>query len=143
MWIAFFAFGAAFLLILTGGILVFYRSNANRRLSQFVVSQGQTAVLAGMAGESPAVARIEKLLYPFQGMLPRSAKEVSNLRKLLARAGYREARHVNTYYAAKVLAPVALCLLAALSGSFGSLPSSPTRPPPVSDSWCRISGWAG
>ena len=122
MWIAFVAFGAAFVVILTGGILIFYRSNADRRLSQFVGSQDQAAVLAGMAGESPAVARIEKLLHPFQGMLPRSPKEVSNLRMMLARAGYREARHINTYYASKVLAPVALCLLTAASGSFGITP---------------------
>ena len=75
-----------------------------------------------MAAESPSVARIEKLLYPFQGMLPRSPKEVSNLKRMLAQAGYREARHVNTYYAAKVIAPAALCLLTALSGSFGLTP---------------------
>ena len=122
MWIAFIAFGAAFLLILTGGILIFYRSNATRRLSQLVSSQGQSAVLEGMIGESPAVARIEKLLFPFQGMLPRSPKEVSNLQKLLAQAGYREARHVNAYYAAKVIAPAAFCVVTALAGSFGLTP---------------------
>jgi tight adherence protein C len=122
MWIAFFTFGAAFLLILTGGVVIFYRSNANRRLSQLVESRGQTAALAGLAGESPGVARIEKLLYPFQGVVPRSAKEVSSLKKLLAQAGYREARHMNTYYAAKVIGPVALCIVAALSGSFGLTP---------------------
>jgi len=122
MWIAFLAFGAAFLLILTAGILVFYRSDANRRLTQVLASQDQTNVLAGMTGESPVIARIEKLLYPFQGMLPRSEKEVSNLQKMLAQAGYREARHVNTYYAAKVIAPAALCVVTALSGSFGLTP---------------------
>ena len=122
MWIVLFAFGASFLLILTGGILMFYRSDVNRRLSQFVVSHGQTAVLAGMTGESPSVARIEKLLFPFQGMLPRSPTEVSNLKIMLARAGYREARHVNTYYASKVLAPISLCLLTAAAGSFGLSP---------------------
>ena len=122
MWIVLFAFGASFLLILTGGILMFYRSDANRRLSQFVVSHGQTAVLAGMTGESPSVARIEKLLFPFQGMLPRSPTEVSNLKIMLARGGYREARHVNTYYASKVLAPISLCLLTAAAGSFGLSP---------------------
>ena len=47
MWIALLAFGASFLLILTAGILIFYRSSANRRLSQVVVSQGQAAVLDG------------------------------------------------------------------------------------------------
>ena len=44
------------------------------------------------------------------------------MRKLLARAGYREAKHVNTYYAAKVLAPATLCLLATFAGS---LPLTP------------------
>ena len=120
MWTAFFAFTAAFLLIATTG-LIFYRSSANRRLSQVVVSQDENAVLTGMA-ENSRVARIEKLLYPFQRVIPRSEKEVSNLRKLLARAGYREAKHVNTYYAAKVLAPSTLCVLATF---FGSLPLAP------------------
>ena len=114
MWTAFIAFAAAFLLIATAGSLLFYRSTVHRRLSQIVTSPRQAAVLTGMASESPS-ARIEKLLYPFQGVIPRSAREVSNLEKLLARAGYRESRHVNTYYAAKVLAPVALCAVAAAS----------------------------
>lgn len=120
MWTAFFAFTAAFLLVLTAGMF-FYRSSTHRRLSQIVLSQTQSAVLTSMSGES-SVARLEKLLYPFQGVLPRSAKEVSNLRKLLARAGYREDRHVNMYYAAKVLAPATLCVLATFSGS---LPLTP------------------
>jgi len=121
MWTALFAFTAAFLLIVTTGVLVFYRSSTHRRLSQIVVSQSQTAILTGLAGVAPA-ARIERLLHPFQGVLPRRAKEVSNLRKLLAQAGYREARHVNVYYAAKVLVPALLCLLATFSGS---LPLTP------------------
>jgi tight adherence protein C len=121
MLTAIFAFTAAFLLIVTAGTLIFYRSTANRRLSQIAVSQSQTAILAGMAGITSA-ARMEKLLHPFQGVLPRSDKEVSNLRKLLARAGYREAKYVNTYYAAKVLVPAILCLLATFAGS---LPLTP------------------
>ena len=120
MLTAFFAFTAAFLLIATAG-LIFYRSSANRRLSQIVVSEGESDVLTAMAGESRA-ARIEKLLYPFQRVIPRSEKEVSNLRKLLARAGYREAKHVNTYYAAKVLTPATLAVLATFTGS---LPLTP------------------
>ncbi|MCU1337813.1 MAG: flp pilus assembly protein [Bryobacterales bacterium] len=121
MWTPIFAFAAAFLLIVTAGVLIFYRGSAYRRLSQIVVSPSQAALLTGITGITP-VARIEKLLQPFQGVVPRSAKEVSNLRKMLAQAGYREARHVNTYYAAKVLAPAGLCLLATFSGS---LPLTP------------------
>jgi len=116
MLTALIAFAAAFLLLLTVGILVFYRSTVHRRLSQIVASPRQAAVLTGMTTESQA-ARIEKLLYPFQKVLPRSAHEVSHVEKLLARAGYREAKHVNAYYAAKVLAPAALCLAAFISRS--------------------------
>src|SRR5678810_428454 len=109
MLTALLAFSASFILIGTIGILVFNRSSAYRRLSQIGVSQNP--VLLGLTGTSRS-ARMEKLLVPFQRVVPRSAKEVSNLRKLLARAGYREARHVNTYYSAKVLVPSFLCLLA-------------------------------
>ncbi len=112
----FIAFAAAFLLIVAVGILLFYRSAVHRRLSQIVESPRQAAVLTGMTAESPS-ARLEKLLYPFQGVIPRSAHEVSNLEKLLARAGYREAKHVNIYYASKVLVPAALCLAAFVSRS--------------------------
>jgi tight adherence protein C len=121
MWTILLSFTAAFLLILTAGILVYYRSSTDRRLSQIVVSQSQTAVLTGLSGSS-AAARIEKLLYPFQRVLPRSDKEVSSVRKLLAHAGYRDTKHVNYYYAAKVLAPATLALLATFAGS---LPLSP------------------
>jgi len=120
MWSTFFTFAVTFLLIAATGIVVLNRSGAQRRLSQ-IVSQSQTAALTGIPAESRG-ARLERLLYPFQGVLPRSAKEVSNLQKLLARAGYREPRHVNTYYAMKILAPAALCLLATFSGS---LPLTP------------------
>jgi tight adherence protein C len=122
MWMALFAFGATFLLILAAGSLVFYRNRTDRRLSQIVVSQNQTAALTGMSSESPVVAHIERLLYPFQRVIPRSDKEVSNLRKMLASAGYREAKHVNTYYAAKVLAPAILCVLATGTRSWGLAP---------------------
>ena len=120
MWITFIAFAAAFLLILIAGMLAFNPSMTRRRLSQIVVSQQQTAILTGMTRDT--TARIETLLYPFHGLLPRSATEVSKLRKLLSKAGYRDAKHVDTYYAAKVLVPVTLCLLATMAGS---LPLTP------------------
>jgi tight adherence protein C len=121
MWTVFIVFIGAFLLVVTTGTLFFYHSSTHRRLSQIGVSEDQAAILTDMSGET-AVARIEKLLYPFQRLLPRSSKEVSNLRKMLAKAGYREARHVNFYYAAKVLVPAFLCVLATFAGS---LPVTP------------------
>jgi tight adherence protein C len=82
-----------------------------------VVSQNQAAVLTGLQA-ADHTARMERLLHPFRGVLPRSAQEVSKVKRQLARAGYREARHVNTFYAAKVVAPAGLCVLATITGAF-------------------------
>lgn len=114
MWTIFAAFAAVFLMILTAGIMVFYRSTTHQRLSQIAAAHSHTAVLADLSGKSLS-ARLGKLLYPFHKVLPRSPKEVSKVRKLLAQAGYREARHVDLYYAMKVLAPAALCVLASFA----------------------------
>jgi len=111
------AFAIVFVLIVTTGLFVFNRSNAHRRLAQIVVSQSQAAILTGLQATEKS-ARVEKLLHPFRGVLPRSAAEVSKIQKQLARAGLREARHLNTYYAAKVLVPASLCVLATVTGAF-------------------------
>jgi len=117
MLTALIAFATVFTLIVATGLFVFNRSNARRRLAQIAVSQSQAALLAGLQTSAPGV-RVEKLLHPFQKVLPRSATEVSKIQKRLARAGFREARHLNTYYASKVLAPVSLCVLATVTGAF-------------------------
>src|SRR6185295_17253873 len=98
MLTAIIAFATVFLLIVTTGLFVFNRSNASRRLAQIAVSQSQAAILTGLQASEKS-ARVEKLLRPFRSVLPRSAKEVSKVQRQLARAGYREARHLNTYYA--------------------------------------------
>ena len=117
MWTVILAFAAVFLLITTAGLLAFYRSNAKRRLTRIVENQSQSSVLKEMTAEGPA-ARVEKLLYHFRGVLPRSDAEASKVQQQLARAGFREARHVNTFYAVKVLVPATLCVLATVTGAF-------------------------
>jgi len=117
MLTALIAFATVFVLIGAIGLFVFNRSNANRRLAQIAVSESQAALLTGLQASKKS-ARVDALLRPFRSVLPRSAKEVSKVQKQLARAGYREARHLNTYYAAKVLAPASLCVLATVTGAF-------------------------
>lgn len=121
MQLALFAFIAAFLLISSVGVLLFYRQAALRRLSD-VVSRAADAGILKTIAPTPG-ARIEKLVKPFEKVVPRSAEDVSTVEKRLARAGYRDKPYINIFYSAKVLVPGLLCILATVTGlySFGAL----------------------
>src|SRR5580704_13183793 len=119
MVLALFAFIAAFLLMSSLGVLIFYRQTALRRLSQ-VVSRASDVSLLRSVAPVPG-SRIEKLVKPFQKVLPRSDAEASTVQTRLSRAGYREKTFVNIFYSSKVLVPVIFGLLATVTGvySFG------------------------
>ncbi|HYL38403.1 MAG TPA: type II secretion system F family protein [Bryobacteraceae bacterium] len=121
MWIFVFAFVGAFLSILGAGLLLFYRDAAARRLSQIVLSHREASVLRAMASDTPSL-KLEKLVYQFRRVLPRSGREESALQTLLTQAGLREAKYSSIFYGAKVLVPAALCLLATVTGLFRMSP---------------------
>jgi tight adherence protein C len=110
MELALFAFAAVFLLMSSLGVLMFYRQKTLQRLSQVVSRPADASILRAVA--PPPGSRIEKLVKPFQKVLPRSPKDVSTLQKRLTSAGYREKSYVNIFYSFKVLLPVSLCILA-------------------------------
>ena len=114
MGFAVFAFFVVFLLIASGGMLLFYREAMLHRISAVVPSHGKRRTLLGT---------IQQTRFSFGGMvenlervLPKSQAEVSVTQQRLIRAGYRKDSAVNLFYGAKVLVPVALCLLVLVSG---------------------------
>jgi tight adherence protein C len=114
------AFIAAFLLTSSVGALFFYRQTALRRLSQMVAPQVDSAVLKSIAPGSGS--KIEKIVKPFENVVPRSKDDVSTLQARLSRAGYREKSGVNIFYGMKALVPGALCLLATVTGIYRANP---------------------
>lgn len=112
MVLALLAFLAAFLLMSSLGILLFYRQKVLRRLSQAVSRAGGTNILRSIV--TPG-SKIEKFVKPFQKILPRSPAEVSTVQKRLARAGYREKPYINVFYGSKVLVPALLCIIATVT----------------------------
>jgi tight adherence protein C len=119
MQLAIFAFLAAFLLMSSAGFLIFYRQTTLRRLSQ--VSRAEdVGVLANIA--PPPGSRLEKLVKPFQKLLPRSQADISIVQKRLAKAGYREPSYVNIFYSSKVLVPAVLCLVATVTQLYAYSP---------------------
>jgi tight adherence protein C len=113
MQLALFAFLAAFLLITSLGLLIFYRQAALRRLRE-VVSRAANATLLDPLAPAPGTL-IEKLVKPFEKVVPRSPEDVSTVEKRLIRAGYRKKSYVNVFYSAKVLVPGLFCILATVT----------------------------
>ena len=120
MGLALLVFLAAFLLTSSVGVLIFHRTAALRRLSQIVSPPVDAALLRSIAPASGS--RIEKLVKPFENVVPRSKEDISTLQKRLFRAGYREKSCANIFYSAKVLVPGGLCLLATVTGFYRDNP---------------------
>ena len=74
-------------------------------------------------GSRPRVReRVEQVLEPVSRVLPKSPEEVSRTRLMLMQAGYREWKHINIYFGARIaLAGVALALVV-LTGWFVTSP---------------------
>lgn len=106
-------FAALFILLSVAGAALFYRQSTVRRLAG-AVAEPAAFLLDAPVGEPGA--KVARIVEPFQRILPRSPEEVSVVQKRLTRAGYREKTYVNIFYGAKVLTPVLLSLLAAISG---------------------------
>jgi tight adherence protein C len=113
MGLALLAFGAVFLLLSSLGVLMFYRQKTLQRLSQIVSRPADASILRDVA--PPPGSRIEKLVKPFQKVLPRNPQDVSTLQKRLVSAGYRGKAYINIFYSCKVLLPVSLCILATVT----------------------------
>jgi tight adherence protein C len=115
MGLAAFAFVAAFVLIGTAGLLVFYRMGMTQRLSTAVSLDPREAWLKRLSRGATSAA-IRAVLEPLEKILPRSAREVSVIRSRLIRAGLREESHLRTFYASKVFVPICLAFLVVASG---------------------------
>ena len=110
MAITLITFALVFLLVVSTGLLVFYREALVTRLASVVAPQAQPRRWWDWGALKPQTA-VENIISPFERVLPRSPEEVSVTQKRLIRAGFRQARHVNIFYGCKVLSPFFFCAL--------------------------------
>src|SRR5215216_3535572 len=106
------AFLGAFGLVVSLGLLLFYRDVTLARLSSLVVPRRTSRLARLNRILHPDREAVEQVLKPFQSVLPRSAQETSVTQTRLIRAGYRKDSHVNVFYGAKVVVPIGLTLIA-------------------------------
>lgn len=114
MGFAAFTFLAIFLLIASGGLLLFYREAMIQRVSQVVTPREKIAGLTGVLHQTGALlgSAVERL----ERLLPRSPAEVSIVQQRLIRAGYRNDSAVNVFYGTKILVPLVFCLVVMVTG---------------------------
>ena len=113
MTLAIIAFVVFFVLVTSCGLLIVYRDVTMKRFGT-VVSQRLTVSSNPFSRlmHRDSKSTVETIIAPFQNLVPRSPADSSVVQKRLMRAGFREDRDLNMFYASKVLVPLFLILVA-------------------------------
>lgn len=118
MELAILAFCVMFLLIASGGLILFYREAMLKRIAAVVTQPVKQRDLKSTLQQTGLSLGI--VVEQFERILPKSQAEVSVVQQRLIRAGYRKDSAVKLFYGVKVLVPLSLCAFALVSG-LGSL----------------------
>ena len=115
MGITIFAFIVAFLLVASGGLLLFYREAMLQRIQDVIHPNAKPKSLLESFQKSGF--SIGEVVTHFDNVLPKSQKEVSVVKQRLIRAGYRKESTVKIFMGCKVIVPLVLCIVALVSGA--------------------------
>lgn len=114
MGFAIFTFCVIFLLIVSGGLLLFYREEMLQRISDAINPHPKQKSLLSTIQQTGVT--IGGVVEKVEMLLPKSEAEVSVVMQRLQRAGFRDESAVKVFYGCKVLVPILLCALAFISG---------------------------
>ncbi len=114
MGLAVASFFAIFLLIVSGGLLIFYRETIQQRIAAAINPRPKQRSLKGTLSDTRQI--LGDVVEHFERVLPRSEAEVSVVQQRLIRAGYRTDTALKYFYGVKVLAPALLCIVILVSG---------------------------
>ena len=110
-------FLAIFLLIASAGLLLFYRQAMLQRISAVITRRVPRTKRAGLASVIQQTgSSLGGMVEHLERVLPRSQAETSVVQQRLIRAGYRQESAPKIFSGAKVLVPITLCLIAAITG---------------------------
>jgi tight adherence protein C len=115
MGYALLAFGVMFLLIASGGLLLFYREAMLQRISEVInpATKKPKSLLETIQQTGLSVGGVVER---FDTFLPKSQAEVSIVSQRLISAGYRKEGTVKLLYGSKVLVPILLAIVAFATG---------------------------
>jgi tight adherence protein C len=114
MLIPILAFCVLFIMVASGGLLLFYREAALKRITEAINPHPKPQSVRGALEKTKS--SFENVIGQFQSVLPKSQAEVSVVMQRLIRAGYRNEGAVKIFYGSKVLVPISLVIFAVVSG---------------------------
>src|SRR6516165_1104552 len=114
MVFAIISFIVVFLLIGSGGLLIFYRDRIQDRISAALYPRAHKKTLSSTLEETRHV--IGGVVEHFEKVLPRSQQEISIVQQRLVRAGFRGDGAAKMFYGAKVMTPLALAFFVLITG---------------------------
>ena len=120
MGLAVVSFVVVFLLLVSGGLLLFYRQAMVQRITEVVAPRAKRGDFADVIQQTGTT--LGGLVERLDRVLPQTQAEVSIIQKRLIRAGYRNESAVKIFYGAKVLVPLTLCLIAMVTGFANASP---------------------
>jgi len=109
MGIAIIAFLIIFLLVATGGVLLFYREQMSKRLAAAIAPEAKPSSWVETLQQSGFT--LSGVVEHLERVIPKSQAEIGVAQQRLIRAGYRSESAIKVLYGAKVLTPVTLCAL--------------------------------
>lgn len=114
MAFVFLSFACVFLLLASGGLLLFYREATLQRLGSVVAQRKKTKSITTTLKETGT--SIGGMVKQFERVIPKTQAEVSVVQQRLIRAGMRERSALSSFYGAKVIVPLALCAVVLFTG---------------------------
>jgi tight adherence protein C len=114
MGVVIISFCAVFLLIASGGLLIFYRETLQARIAAAINPQVKQKSLKISLQDTRNL--LGDVVEHFERVVPRSEAEVGVTQKRLTQAGYRTDTAMKFFYGAKVVVPLLLCVVAWLTG---------------------------
>jgi tight adherence protein C len=114
MYLTIFVFCAVYLLIASGGMLLFYREDMFQRISEVINPAHKPKTLLSTIQQTGL--SIGGVVEHFDRVIPKSQTEVSVTLQHLIRAGYRKESAAKIFNGSKVLIPLLLCALALVTG---------------------------
>jgi tight adherence protein C len=115
MAFAIISFVVVFMLIASGGVLFFYRDAIQQRITSALYPRPRKKTIASTLIETRDV--LGGMVESFEKVLPKSEQEASVQQQRLIRAGYRNDSAMRYFYGAKVLVPIVLSIIAAVTGA--------------------------
>lgn len=116
MGLAVFAFIVFFLLIASGGVMLFYREAMLQRIASVTSQRAKPKSFVGAIQQTGL--SLSTVVEQFDRVMPKNEKDLNTARQRLVRAGYRNESALKLFQGSKLFIPLVLCVILLVTGLY-------------------------